>query len=355
MFRLLLKLAPLALAACGGGAPQGDALGRLTFGGQAFGTGWGVILTVEEGKVLDSARVQEALVAELEAIDAALSTWREDSQISRFNRSAAGSGIEVGRRFLEVLAVARSVHAASGGAFDPTVGPLVDVWGFGAGGDRDGAAPTDEELARLRGAVGLEAVIHAPGDGEGAGRLFSAVEGLRLDLSAVAKGYAVDRLCELLGELGAPDHFVEIGGEVRVAGVSPRGGPWRVGVNRPTPTADGPDRAEFALELERGAVATSGDYRNYRLVDGRRLAHTIDPRTGRPVDQPPASVTVIAETCALADAWATALCVLGLERGLELIEERPDLEALFLVRDGDQGFARVASSGFSAALVEIPR
>ncbi|MEO0652930.1 MAG: FAD:protein FMN transferase [Planctomycetota bacterium] len=351
-------LAILSLcSACDRGTAPTD--GTVRARGEAFGTGWSVIATEAASSLtpIDGETLAEVVQQELDAIDASVSTWRDDSEITTFNRLGADFGRPIGPSFRSILLTSREVFDATGGAFDPTVGPLVDGWGFGARGSRDAEVPSDKAIATLLESVGFDRLrldlVSVPGEEP---HLLQPDPPLELDLSAVAKGYAVDLVAHALMEQGLDNYFVEVGGEVRARGISPRGEAWRVGVTAPTNEPGAAATVAFAVSVSDGAVATSGDYRNFRLVDGVKYSHTIDPRTGRPVEDPPASVTVVGPTCVLADAWATALCVLGPHEGLELIEQRPELEALFLMRPAVDGadFERFASSGFERLLVEKP-
>lgn len=341
----------LALAAC---TTEVDSLRPVQIGGPIFGTGWS--LTIPADALADSGEsaeaVQSMVVGVLEGIDASMSTWRADSELSRLNETPGGVAVAISEGLDEVLTLSLAIHVASGGAFDPTVGPLVDLWGFGAKGDRSGSAPDAQAVERIREAVGLGLLEIRHGRPT---TVTKAVDALEVDLSAIAKGWAVDRVADVLAEAGVDRYFLEVGGEVRVLGASPRGDAWRVGVNRPTEQADGGNEVAFAVSVESGAVATSGDYRNYRIVDGQRVAHIVDPRTGRPCANPPASVTVLAPECAVADAWATALTVLGAEEGIALIERTPGVEASFLIRNDDGAFTRLATGGFDAWVLEGPR
>lgn len=262
----------------------------------------------------------------LSAVDHTMSTWKPKSELSRFNDGPGEADVSLSPSMVEVLAVAFDVNRRSGGAFDVTVGPLVERWGFGAKG-KPATLPDPAEVDALRAVLGMDHLDFEPA----AATLRKDRAELRVDLSAVAKGYGVDQAAQALAAAGHPDYLVEVGGEVRVAGRNEAGRPWRLAVERPHP-----DRraVQEVIELERGALATSGDYRNFTIVDGKRYSHTIDPTSGRPVEHRLASVSVVAETCAEADALATALNVLGPERGLELAQ-REGLAALFLIGDPD--------------------
>lgn len=281
--------------------PAATAEEMTTLQGRAFGTSWSVKLLAP---AVDDESAARAVQETLESIDAAMSTYRDDSTISRLNRAPVGAWIAMGPEFATVFEVAREVHEASDGAFDPTVGRLVRAWGFGRD-DRPAAAP---DVASLLGSVGLEH-LETRRDPPAIRRSHPDVE---LDLSAVAKGYAVDAVVAALADLGVTRCMVEIGGEVRTLGTGAGDRPWRIGVERPSAGARQPLRV---VPLQDAAMATSGEYRNVYELDGRTVSHTIDPRTGHPVTHDLASVTVVAATCARADAWATALNVLGAEQG----------------------------------------
>jgi thiamine biosynthesis lipoprotein len=314
----------------------------VDFGGPTMGTTWRV--TVITGGA-DTSQVQGALERELLEIDRQMSNYRDDSVLAAFNAHAGVEPFPAPPALLTVVDTAAKISAASGGAFDVTVAPLVDAWGFGRV-KREDARPSDEELAARRARVGWQKV-HVD---MSAGTLRKDQPDVVLDLSAIAPGYAADVLSDRLVALGFPDHLVDVGGEFRARGEGP-GGAWRVGVERP----DGPldERAvQEVVPLRDAALATSGDYRNYREQDGRRISHTIDPRTGRPIAHRLASVTVVADNAALADGWATALNVLGPEEGLALAE-RERLPALFLVREAG-GFIPHATAAFAGLRASGP-
>ncbi len=284
--------------------------------------------------------VIQGLVEErLATVDRAMSTYREDSEISRFNRLAAGESLVFSEETWAVLELAWQVREDSGGAFDPTVGPLVDAWGFGAPGrDAEPTPVADDRLAEMRSAIGAIELLSEER------RVLKLDDGAALDLSAIAKGWATDRVSEALSHAGFANHLVEVGGEVRTAGHSPAGDAWHIAIERPpvrvtNPTPGDPATAtedathsglQKVLPFTDGSLATSGDYRNYWERDGIRYSHTIDPRTGRPVEHALASTSVFHESCAVADARATALMVLGPEKGLRWADQN-DIAALLLV------------------------
>lgn len=283
---------------------------------------------------------QAGIQAQLDLVVAQMSHWEAGSDLGLYNRADAGTWHVLPDAFLEVMACALEVAGQSGGAYDPTAGALVDLWGFGPGG---GYAATDfcmPDASAIAGALTSCGWRSVRLDG---GRLLQP-GGVRLDLSSIAKGYAVDRVARHLHDIGIDHFLVEVGGELRGAGMKPDGQPWWVGLEDPH---DG--RLPSTLAALHGlSVATSGDYRRAFERDGRRYAHTIDPRTGRPVENAPASVTVLHAECMLADAWSTALTVMGVEEGLRCAEAR-QLAARILACEGNR-YVEYRSSRFSEML-----
>jgi thiamine biosynthesis lipoprotein len=313
--------------------------GPLQLAGPTMGTTYSIGITqLPDG--VDRAAVADAVDGVLRQADEHLSGWNDQSELARFNARVDTDWQPVSPLLLESVDQARAVSAATGGAFDITVGPLVRAWGFGAGASADPAAPAPEELARLLGHVGydrLDLRTSPPA-------LRKHLPGLEIDLDGIAPGWAVDRIAARLEALGIHDYIVELGGEVRARGLNAARRPWRVAIE--TPSA-GRRSAYAVIELDGMGVSTSGDYRDYREVGGRRISHTIDPRTGMPVAHGLASVTVVHASVAEADAWATALMVLGPDDGLALAR-RERLAALFIGRDaGTGGFVESATPEFA--------
>ncbi len=272
-----------------------------------------------------------AIDAELRRVNDQMSTYLKSSELSRFNDSTSTDWFSVSPQTAMVVEFAQGVSAKTDGAFDVTVGPLVNAWSFGPE-PRDHQLPDDQLLDRLRESVGfakLSVRLDPPA-------LRKSIPDLRVDLSALAKGHGVDRVVDLLHSLGAANVFVEIGGEVRTSG-DKDGHPWRVGIQLPDAARDAVMIAH-PMSTDGGkdeSMATSGDYRNYFEVNGKRYSHTIDPRTGKPVDHDLASVSVIAATCMAADAWATAINVVGPQRGLELANREQLAVLLVSRREGE--------------------
>ena len=290
-------------------------------------------------------RIAAVIEEKLGEVDRLMSTYDPDSELSRLNRHHSSEPFLVSHQTLEVLRVARSVSELSGGGFDMTVGPLVAAWGFGADGGEP-RQPAPGELERLRDRVGYELVTIDPASGS----VTKANPATVCDLSAVAKGYAVDQVADALLALGLTDFLLEVGGELKARGRKESGAPWRVGIELPDAP---PRRVHRAIELRDAAMATSGDYRSFHLQDGARISHIIDPRSGRPIDHDLASVSVIHEEAVYADALATALLVLGPEAGFALAE-REGLAAYFIVRQADASFRSFASAAFEALLGSSP-
>jgi thiamine biosynthesis lipoprotein len=327
----------VALLLAGGcSAPNAPHETRLE--GEALGTTWAV--TVVSDSALSEPRLKELrrrVAGTLDRVDRGMSNWRDDSELSRFNAQRGQGAFRFSPETRRVVASSLELARETGGAFDPTVAPLVALWGFGPGARE--TDPTPAELSETRSQVGWR---HLFWDDEG--RLLRRVEKVELDLSAIAKGYAVDAIVAELARDGLRGLLVEVGGEVRATGPKANGETWRVGID--DPTAPG-SRLEAVVALTSGALATSGDYRQARIVDGERRTHVLDPRTGRPVQTGVASASVVAPTCMEADAVATALMVLEPHESLIFVEDRPWLEALLLIREGDRVVERHASSGWS--------
>lgn len=298
--------------------------------GPSMGTSWQVRWAGPADA--DTAAVRAAVEQELDLVVAQMSTWREDSDISRYNRAAPGSWHTLPAAMGQVLDAALYIARTSGGAFNPAAGALVDLWGFGPGPlytDAGFLPPGQEAVA--------ERLPHADWQRlqwEPAGRRLLQPGGLRLDFSAIAKGHAVDRIALRLRGMGVAHALVEVGGELRGHGVRPDGQPWWVELERPPAAAHEPALPLTRVALHGLSVATSGDYRRCFDHHGQRRPHTIDPRTGWPIAHGLASVSVLHESCMWADAWSTALTVLGPQQGPALAREH-GIAALFLHRADD--------------------
>jgi thiamine biosynthesis lipoprotein len=325
-----------ALVAC---SPHAD---TVQLAGRSMGTTWHVTFVPGENAP-GSEAVQAGIEALLEQVNLSMSTYREDSEISRFNRAEPGTWVEVSADFIEVLSAALAVGSASDGAYDVTVGPLVDLWGFGPG-KAVTEPPPEAAIQSLRQRLGQDR-LRVDIDG----RRVMKLGDLALDFSSIAKGYAVDLIADWMVQNNVDRFLVEIGGEMRVAGMSARGDPWRIAIEQPESAGRSVARA---ISLTDTAVATSGDYRNFFEKDGRRYSHTIDPRTGYPVAHELVSVTVVHPSAMLADAWATALTVLGPEAGMA-VARAGGLAVYCITREG-RGFRSSHTPAFEPYLAAAP-
>jgi thiamine biosynthesis lipoprotein len=315
----------------------------MTLSGPTMGSTWTVRL-LKLPAAFSRDQVQIAVQAVLDRIENQMSTYRPDSDVSRFNQSRSTDWVSIPKEFAEVVDQARLVSEQTGGAFDVTVGPLVNLWGFGpthpAGAF--GTLPSDAMIEEARRHVGyrlLDVRLNPPAIRKSDPQVY-------VDLSAIAKGYAAGLVGDRLEELGATDYLVLVGGEVRSRGLSHLGRPWHVGIETPTP---GVRRVLYTVELKDLSLSTSGDYRNFFESGGHRYCHEIDPTTGRPTTRAPASVTVGHASNAYADAMATALMVLGPEEGYALAQKL-DLAALFTIR-GDKQFEARSTRQFRKLLL----
>ncbi|MBT8131115.1 MAG: FAD:protein FMN transferase [Gammaproteobacteria bacterium] len=317
--RVVLLVICVALSACSKPKSAAEA-----FTGQAFGTAWSVQVT-DLRPDLSRTIMQERIEQRIDLVDDLMSTWRDDTEVMRFNNSTSTDWFSVSPAVAAVLAEALAISRLSEGAFDISVGPLVDLWGFGAT-EQTSRRPSREAIRDALAATGYQKIsfrLHPPA-------VRKTTPGLAIDLSGIAKGFAVDQIAQLMDELGSRNYLVEIGGEIRAMGLNSRGKIWRVGIERPGEFEE--IQFEKILPLANLAMATSGDYRNYFELGSMRYSHTIDPRTGRPVTHKLASVSVIADNAMRADALATAILVMGPKKGLELAREK-NIKAFLIERD----------------------
>lgn len=331
--QLFLLLAALSVAACGDARRE-----TWELSGSTMGTTFNIVL-VAPADWLPLDTLEQRIDETLDHVDSLASTWRPDSELSGLNSRTATDWIDVSPEFCQMLEAALVVSEETGGAFDVTVGPLVNLWGFGPGREVT-EPPSAEEIEAARSLVGYDGIqtdCRRPAVRKRDARMY-------VDLSGWAKGYAVDRVAELLGEAGASDFLVEIGGELRVSGRNAENRLWAIAIEAPATDRRG---AQAIIRISDASVATSGDYRNYFEFGGRRYSHTIDARSGRPVTHELAAVTVVDPNAARADALATALLVLGPEDGPALAE-RLGIAGYFLVRSS-AGIREIATTAFDYA------
>lgn len=312
-------------------APQGP----WHFVGSTMGTTYQVSFHGEGAR--HAAGIEAEIAERLEGVNRSMSTWDAHSEISRINQGPAKQWLAISTEFEKVLTEAQRISGLTAGAFDVTAGPIVNLWGFGPTGDQ--ALPTVEARKAALATVGYQQIEQRPG------ALRKRLAGIALDFSAIAKGYGVDQIAELLEARAIANYMVEIGGEIRVKGLSPRGEPWVVGIE--DPRRGMLDRAPIrTLAMRHGAAATSGSYRNFREDGGMQRSHIVDPRTGEAITSAFVSVTVLAPTCMTADAVATALMVMGADVGKAWVESQGGIEAMFLVETEGGELAVVATAGF---------
>ncbi len=311
--------------------------------GRSMGTFYHITIVVPPGA--HSALLSEltlGITQRLVQVEQAMSTYLEDSEVSRFNRVAVATWFPVSSATVRVVSLAQEIAVSSGGAFDITVGELVELWGFGATpAPAPRQPPAPASLSRAREALGyqyLEWRAQPPA--------LRKQRPLHIDLSAIAKGYAVDQVADYLYERGLQHYLVEVGGELRAQGKNANGKAWRLGIERPDAA---PGTVQRAININDAAVATSGDYRNFYLWQGQRYSHSMNPHLGRPVRHALASVTVIAQRAARADALATALYVLGPDAGRQLAEQH-ELAAFFIIRSATDTWEEYATPAMTQLL-----
>lgn len=328
--RQLLLLPVILLAACGD-----SRLPQIDLVGEALGTAFKVSI-VEPPAALDTAALEADVLAVLARVDALASTWRDDSEISALNAAESTDWVDVSEPLCAALERSWAVSRASGGAFDATIGPLVNLWGFGPDG-RVIVPPSTTMIDDAMQHVGYDKLELDCDDG----RVRKSDPQLYVDLSGWAKGYAVDEVAELLADRQLVNTLVEVGGEMRVSGHNSEARNWAVAIEAPSTSRRAP---QSIIRITDTGVATSGDYRNYFEYDGRSYSHTIDPRTGQPVTHDLSAVTVLQASSAFADAMATALLVLGPEKGPELAEDL-GIAAYFLIR-AEAGIEEITTQAF---------
>lgn len=322
--------------------------GRSEFSwqGQTMGTVYS-IRVIHYGVPADSAEVlKNSVDLALREVNRQMSTWLEDSEITLFNRHQSVQPFRVSKEFAAVVRKSLQISEISEGAFDITVAPLVDLWGFGKKG-RINSLPADSAISRIRSITDWKNIMIVNDT-----TIQKRIPRLQLNLSAIAKGYGVDVAAEVVRRAGFKEFLVEIGGEVAARGKNLRGENWHIGIDKPKTNALPGNDLQEVISVSGVGVATSGDYRNFFEQDGRIYSHTIDPATGKPVTHNLASVTVVAPTCMEADALATAVLVSGPIAGLKIIEDRPQTEALLIIREPDGKFSEILSSGFNKLLAK---
>ena len=322
--------------------------------GETMGTSYHISYQLPKGA--DEAAIQAAIDKRLQQMNDSMSTYQDDATISKFNRLAKDTPITIDADFSHVLQVSRQVYEQSGGAFDPTVMPLIETWGFGSTMtvERLQSPPTALEIAQAKALVDFESVIQKDNT------IYKTKDGIGLDFSAVAKGYGVDVIADVLkNDYQIRNYMVEIGGEVATSGISNQQKPWQIAIDAPIEGSTVSERQTVAVirqPMNNGNtmhLATSGNYRNSVIFDGKHYSHTIDPTTGEPIVGGAPSVTVAAETVALADAWATALTAMPYKKALNVAKEQ-NIAALFVVLVDGVSIEAAADSIDNWQVVQTP-
>lgn len=286
-------------------------------------------------------RLRQKVQAALDEVNRQMSHYLPDSELSRFNRAPAYQPFKVSPAFANLVRQALELNKKSGGAFDPTLGPVINLWGFGEKTEQR-QVPAEAQLQAAKKLTGCQHLTVTENN-----ELVKDIPGLQINLSAIGKGYGVDEMARVLRAEKQTNFFVGISGEIRASGRKANGEHWRVGVSAPVSNWRPGDPLVAALILADQAISTSGDYQKFFFDDqGHRLCHIFDPRTGQPVQHNLGSVSVVAENCTLADSLSTTLFVLGAEAGLKLIESQTNAAALFVVRNADGTFKSVPSTRF---------
>lgn len=339
-----MGLAFLLVACKPADTPAASGQAELHLTGNTMGTYYSIKVV---GTKKDQAQhLQGQIDQRLNVVNQQMSTYLADSELSRFNQSQSDGRFAVSVDTAEVVTAALQMGKQTQGALDVTVGPLVNLWGFGPD-ERPVEVPTQAQLTDALAVTGLEH-LRVEIDAQGQ-YLYKAIPELYVDLSSIAKGFGVDVVSEYLNEQGITNHLVEIGGEVRLSGHNGHHKPWTIAVERPH-NDDGRSNelVQQVIVAGNNSVATSGDYRNYYELDGQRLSHTIDPTTGHPITHNLASVTVIHASCMIADGLATALTVMGTEQALAYAEQHE--LAVYLLSKTEDGFKVDMSSAFKKYL-----
>jgi len=305
------------------GCQQQETIETIHLSGQTMGTTWSVAM-LSNLAVTDGESLKQQLQKRLDQINHLMSTYDPESELSRFNKQTSTDWFAISAETAQVIELSLEISSLTDGAFDISIGPMVELWGFGAT-ERSEKIPLDNQVSQSLAKVGYENIRLR----RNPAAVSKQIPELQIDLSAVAKGYAVDALAEILGQQGISNYLVEIGGELKLSGHRSDGALWQIAIEKPL---EGTREVATTFPLTDTALATSGNYRNFYMEDGQRYSHTIDPASGKPVRHKLASVTVLDQTCARADALATALMVLGEEKGRQFCEKN-QIAAYFLIHE----------------------
>lgn len=324
MWFVFMRLtAVVGLCVIGYGCTPADPIKKIT--GPAQGSSYNISYWSEQP--VDQARLQQQITAELERIDLAMSNYRPDSTIEKFNQQQSIEPMEVGTELVQLVAQARFVSSQSQGCYDLTVKPLFDLWGFKADQFHQ---PTSEQLELTMQSIGMAKIRDA-----GASMLAKQLPELRIDVSSIAQGWTVAQLAKIVEQAGIENYLVEVGGELLVRGKKPEQQAWRVAIEKPLPGAQTLQKVITIKQDEPMAVMTSGTYRHYFDAEGVRYSHVLDARSGAPVKHQTVSATVLIEDPTLGDAWSTAFLCLGSQDG-KAVADRLGMKVLFIDQLGDE-------------------
>jgi thiamine biosynthesis lipoprotein len=311
-----------------------------TISGNTMGTTYSIKIIDTLPQNLDINDVKSKIDSVLQIVNQQMSTYIPESEISRFNWLNSYDWLTISDDFYYVIVMALEISQLTNGAFDFTVGPIMDLWGFGGQLTQNNwNPPTEHEIEKTKRSIGFNKIV------VGKKSIKKENTDTKIDLNAIAKGYGVDVVFELLRDIGYTDLLVEIGGEVRCTGFNKDGELWNIGIDKPILDMLPGTELQGIVSLNNNALATSGDYRNYFIYNGELFSHIVDPRTGYPTQNHVASASVIASNCMIADALATALMVMG-EKGIELINTMDGVEAMIIIRTDENKFISLESFGW---------
>ncbi|TVZ39186.1 thiamine biosynthesis lipoprotein [Alteromonadaceae bacterium 2753L.S.0a.02] len=335
---LLVSLCFFILSACS----QQEPLRVFKLEGRTMGTTYHITAVAGVDVSVSETALQMKVDKALEDVNQVMSTYIPDSELSMLNHEPVGSPRVVSPQLFDILVLSRKISAFTEGVFDVTVGPVVNLWGFGPEEMKE-KAPSEAQVQQALARVGYQHIVL-----DDVHQQVTRGADIYIDLSAIAKGYGADVIANLFRDEGIANYIIELGGELAISGTNPKGVPWRIGIEQPTLAQTG---VMQAISIESGGIATSGDYRNYFEVDGQRYSHTINPFTGRPITHTLASITLVSRTAAEADALATALNVMGPQKGYDFAVTN-GLAAYFIIREGES-FITKASPEFEQYRVNL--
>lgn len=320
---------------------------QVVLQGQTMGTHYTIKYLTPTNSVPEKDKIQQEINDALAEVNRQMSTYQTDSEISQFNtRTSAQQRFTISDDFATVISEAIALNQLTEGALDITIGPLVNLWGFGSQQTLP-SAPTTEQLAQAKQITGIDKLHFQAKTDNSPATISKNIDGMFLDLSSIAKGFGVDKVAQYLDKQGIQHYLIEIGGELRAKGHNAQGETWKVGIEQPSLAQQ--QNSQVIIPLNNQALATSGDYRNFRLDEqGKRLSHIINPKTQHPINHRLASVSVVSENAMRADGMATGLYVLGEEKALQLAEQHQ--LAVLLIIYTDQGFESKMSTAFQQLL-----